>query len=232
MRFILASSSPRRRELIASLGIDFEIIKPEIDETLHEDETPLEYVRRLSAEKAEAVASQLESSSEAMILAADTIVLAADTIGVIEGEMTNEKLLGKPADADEARAMLRLLRQQPHQVYTAFRLLKLRRDSVSDKILRGSIGDLVRTTVTMRLYSDDEIEAYIASGDPFDKAGGYAIQNAAFHPVASIDGCYNNVVGLPLCEVKWGLYGLDWPGIDPPDYCDCPLYEPYQPPSV
>jgi septum formation protein len=226
MRFILASSSPRRRELIGSLGIDFEIIKPDIDESLREGEDPLDYVRRLSAEKAETVAAQLDRDTETMILAADTIVLAADTIGIIEGDPSAQKLLGKPANADEARAMLTLLREQPHQVYTAFWLLKLTRDDIAGDIKREHYDDLVETTVTMRPYSDAEIEDYIASGDPFDKAGSYAIQNAAFHPVVSIEGCYNNVVGLPLCAVKRGLAALNWPGITAPEGCDCPLYQP------
>lgn len=230
MRFILASSSPRRRELIASLGIDFETMKPEIDETQREGEDPLDYVRRLSAEKAQVIAAQVistqpEANANTLILAADTIVLAADTIGIVEGASNMYRLLSKPADADEARAMLSLLRQQPHRVYTAFRLLRLMRDQrATGGIQSEHYDDLVETEVTMRPYSDAEIEAYIASGDPFDKAGGYAIQNAAFHPVARIDGCYHNVVGLPLCAVKRGLAALSWPGISAPHGCDCPRY--------
>jgi MAF protein len=226
MRFILASSSPRRREMIASLGIDFEIIRPEIDETLREGEHPLDYVRRLSTEKADVVASQLAEETDTMILAADTIVLAADTIGIVENAAPAGILLGKPVDADDVRAMLRLLRQQPHQVYTALRLLKLTRNKTSGDALREHYDDLVRTTVTMRSYTDAEIEEYIASGDPFDKAGSYAIQNTAFHPVVSIDGCYNNVVGLPLCAVRRGLAALGWPGISASADCDCPSYQP------
>ncbi len=122
--------------------------------------------------------------------------------------------------------MLQRLRQHPHDVYTAFRLLKLTKDQASGEMHTDFYDDLVRTRVTMRPYTDTEIDAYAASGDPFDKAGGYAIQNAAFHPVQSIDGCYNNVVGLPLCAVKRGLAALGWPGMVPPADCDCPRYLP------
>ncbi|QPC82510.1 septum formation protein Maf [Phototrophicus methaneseepsis] len=192
-QFILASSSPRRRELLASLGIHYTIIKPDIDETQHADETPLAYVKRLSQEKARAVAEKL--SDEATILAADTIViLAADTIGI---EETGE-LLGKPLDADDARATLKRLRGRDHLVITAFSLLKTGPDA-------ASYTEAVQTKVTMRDYSDEAIEAYIASGDPFDKAGSYAIQNEAFHPVDHIDGSMTNVIGLPLDEVKQAL---------------------------
>lgn len=187
MRFILASSSPRRREIINKMISDFEIIKPEIDETQHENESPLDYVRRLSQEKAAAVAEQI--TGDAAILAADTVViLAADTIGI---EATGE-ILGKPVDADDARAILTRLRNRPHQVCTAFTL----------KRARYQVTEVVSTTVHMRDYSDAEIDAYIMTGDPFDKAGSYAIQHEGFHPVREIDGSYSNVVGLPADEVR------------------------------
>ncbi len=190
MRFVLASGSPRRRELLASLGINFEIIKSDIDETQGADEAPYDYVRRLSIEKAETVAAKL--SSAAYILAADTVViLAADTLGVTDAG----EILGKPVDAADARAMLYRLRGRDHVVCTALTLLAL-----GDAPQR--LTELTRTTVTMRDYSDAEIDAYIASGDPFDKAGGYAIQHEGFHPVERIDGSYSNVVGLPVETLK------------------------------
>lgn len=195
MRFILASSSPRRRDIIGKLIDNFEIIKPHIDETQRGNEAPLDYVQRLSIEKAQAAAAQCAHEDETTILAADTVViLAADTIGV----ETNGDILGKPADADEARAMLKRLRNKPHNVCTAF------------TILRGAQRhtETVCTTVHMRDYSDDEIERYIATGDPFDKAGGYAIQHEGFYPVREIDGSYTNVVGLPQDEVKAALLKL------------------------
>lgn len=190
MRFILASSSPRRREIIGEMIDNFEIIKPEIDETQGENEAPLDYVRRLSQEKAQAVADEIQE--QATILAADTIViLAADTIGIEQ----NGEILGKPNHADDARAMLKRLCNRPHQVCTAFTLLNGEKQHT----------EIVYTTVTMRDYSDAEIEAYIATGDPFDKAGSYAIQHEGFHPVHKIEGSYSNVVGLPADEVRVAL---------------------------
>ncbi len=190
MRFILASGSPRRRELLGSLGIDFEVIKSDIDETQGADEAPYDYVRRLSIEKAETVAAKV--SDAAYVLAADTVViLAADTLGVTDAG----EILGKPVDAADARSMLIRLRGRDHVVCTALTLLKL-----GDEHKR--ITELTRTTVTMRDYSDAEIDAYIASGDPFDKAGGYAIQHEGFHPVERIEGSYSNVVGLPVETLK------------------------------
>ncbi len=209
MRFVLASGSPRRHELIASLGISFDIIKPDINERLRPAELGFDYVRRLSITKAESVASRLIDSS--VILAADTaVVLAADTIGM----SASGALMGKPVDAKDARSMLQRLRDRDHIVCTAF---TLKHDSTT-------ITHQVYTTVTMRPYTDDEIETYIASGDPFDKAGSYAIQNKAFHPVARIDGCYNNVVGLPLCAVKRALVQIGWPRITATNDCDCRKY--------
>ena len=191
MQFVLASGSPRRRELLASLGIDFTVIKSDIDETQHPGENPYAYVRRLSIEKAEAVAERI--AQPALILAADTVViLAADTIGVTE----DGEILGKPADAAEAQVMLRRLRGCDHVVCTALTLLRL--DGIERQSSQQTITELTRTTVTMRTYSDTEIDAYISTGDPFDKAGGYAIQHEGFHPVERIDGSYSNVVGLPL----------------------------------
>jgi septum formation protein len=192
IKLVLASSSPRRRELLAGLGVEYTIHKPEVDETPRAGEPPLAYVARLALAKAQAVAAQMESSG--LVLAADTIVvLAADTIGVdVQGE-----ILGKPKDADEARAMLRALRGRDHLVVTAFVLLPL----------DGGVPfqQLVKTVVTMRDYTDEEIEAYIATGDPFDKAGSYAIQHPIFRPVASLNGSFTNVVGLPVDEVRAAL---------------------------
>jgi MAF protein len=202
---ILASSSPRRRELLASVGLQFTILKPDIDESQHPGEAPLDYVRRLSQEKAADVAARL--SSPAAVLAADTVViLAADTLGVdYEGE-----ILGKPVDADDAREMLQRLRGRVHQVYTAITLRVQPVDGDSPATSRTS---LTRTDVTMRDYSDSEIEAYIATGDPFDKAGSYAIQHEGFHPVERIDGSYSNVVGLPLETLQMMLADIGWPDV-------------------
>jgi len=189
MQFVLASGSPRRRELLGSLGINFVVVKSDIDETQHPGEAPYDYVRRLSIEKAEAVAARLTEPS--LILAADTVViLAADTIGVTD----SGDILGKPVDADDAREMLRRLRTRDHMVCTAITLFQPDDDHI--------LTELTRTTVTMRDYTDAEIDAYIATGEPFDKAGAYAIQHEGCHPVEKIDGSYSNVVGLPLETLK------------------------------
>jgi len=238
---ILASSSPRRRELLTSLGIPFTILKPDIDETQHAGEMPLDYVRRLSREKAEAVASsQLPVSSddahiltpsplhregEQIILAADTVViLGADTLGVDEyGD-----ILGKPVNADDARAMLRRLRGRTHQVCTAITLvvnpLSLTPSPLDSEGKQDAAAMMTRVTctdVTMRDYTDAEIEAYLATGDPFDKAGSYAIQHPVFKPVTRLNGCYANVVGLPVCTLKTMFAEISWPGMDKVEGCNC-----------
>ncbi len=202
--FILASSSPRRRELLAGLGIPFTIIKPEIDETQRDDEVPLDYVRRLSREKAGAVAMTL--TTPGAVLAADTVViLGADTLGIDE----RGDILGKPLDAADARQMLQRLRGRVHQVCTALTLLQ-----VGDGTAGGEgITRVTCTAVTMRDYSDAEIDAYIATGDPFDKAGSYAIQHETFAPVAEIEGSYTNVVGLPVETLREMLAAVGWPGV-------------------
>ena len=179
------------------MGMEFDIIKPLIDESRREGEAPLAYVRRLSREKAEAVAATLDASP-ALILSADTIVVL---VANAAGAELNGELLEKPLDADDARRMLLALRARAHQVITA---ITLKRIGAAERVITRH----ARTTVTMRDYSDAEIAAYIDSGDPFDKAGAYAIQNAAFHPAARIEGSYSNVVGLPLEAVKAALYEI------------------------
>lgn len=209
--FILASSSPRRRELFGTLGIPHTIHKPDIDETQRPGEAPLDYVQRLSREKALHVAKRLDQAST--VLAADTVViLSADTMG-IDGQGV---ILGKPIDTADARDMLGRLRGRVHQVCTAMTLMVLA--DGSDPVLHTC---LTQTNVLMRDYSDAEIDAYIATGDPFDKAGSYAIQHPTFRPVAQIDGCYTNVVGLPMCTLHTLLAAIHWPHIEPQPVCDC-----------
>lgn len=182
MRFILASSSPRRREILSQMIPEFEIIKPDVDESRQAGERATDYVQRLARAKAQAVVDQLDDPQ--------ATVLAADTIVVFEGE-----ILGKPANAAQARRVLQRLCHRSHDVYTAF------------TVQRGTYRhtDLVRTIVHMRDYRADEIEAYIATGDPFDKAGSYAIQHVGFHPVERIEGSHSNVVGLPAAAVRHAL---------------------------
>jgi len=203
---ILASNSPRRKELFSLFGWPFEVVPADIDEARQPGEPPKDYVRRLACEKAEAVADW----KMGLVIAADTIVADGD------------ELLGKPADETEARQMLTQLRDRTHQVYTGIAII--------DTDTGQSFSEVIQTDVLMRDYSDAEIEAYIATGDPMDKAGAYAIQHPGFHPVMSLAGCYASVMGLPICRITVGLQQF---GLMPPedlfDRCqkllgyDCPV---------
>jgi septum formation protein len=170
---ILASNSPRRRALLRSLGLAFAVDSADVDETPLPGESPDATVCRLCRAKAQGVAARHPGAT----------VLAADTLVALDGA-----LLGKPSDAPEAVAMLRALRGRTHQVYTA--------------ICTAGGGELTSrlsvSQVTMRAYSDEEIAAYVDTGDPLDKAGAYAIQHALFSPVARWEGCYPSIMGLPL----------------------------------
>lgn len=179
---ILASGSPRRREFLEKLNIPFTTHTADIDESPLPHETPPELVCRLSREKAQAVAKHHP----------DSLIIAADTIVVLD-----DRVLGKPANVTEARHMLTHLRGRDHFVYSAVTLCQNCTPKISTR--------LNETTVTMRNYTDAEIEAYIASGDPMDKAGAYAIQNPDFAPVAKISGCYASVMGLPLRDLADAL---------------------------
>lgn len=188
---LLASGSPRRRELLALTGMKFAPAAVDIDETPWPDEPARAYTVRLSQEKAHAALSL--AAGHDLVLAADTTVADGDAI------------LGKPADAAEAWAMLRRLRGRIHQVYTALTLIRI--------ATGAQVTEVAVTDVPMRPYTDAEIAAYIASGDPFDKAGGYAIQNTGFRPAVLTSGCFANVVGLPLCHLLRALRKL---GFDAP----------------
>ena len=188
---ILASGSPRRHELLGWLGLDFTVQVSDVPEERTDGEAPEGYARRLSRQKAAAVVAKIDG--DALVLAADTIVVDGDDV------------LGKPADAASAEAMLRRLRGRTHHVITAVTL--------HDAAAGESRTEAVVSPVMMRDYSDAEMMAYIASGDPFDKAGGYAIQNTAFHPVENFNHCYMNVMGLPLCQVDTLLRAF---GVEPP----------------
>ena len=184
---VLASNSPRRRELLALGGWMLHIRPADVDESQVPGEAPGDYVLRLAGSKARACAET--AHADLTILAADTTVANGKTI------------LGKPKDMAEAEEMLKSLRGRSHQVYTGIAVLRL-----SDGSL---VTDLCITEVPMRAYRDDEIEAYVATGDPLDKAGAYAIQNAGFHPVESMQVCYASVMGLPLCHLARSLHKLD-----------------------
>jgi septum formation protein len=180
---VLASNSPRRSRLLSLVGWSFTTRPSAIDEEVIEGETPEAYVLRLSRSKAEDVAVRVDREFNHNI-----IVLAADTTVVIDGV-----IIGKPESHEHAGEILRLLRENEHMVYTGLAAIAL---ATGDRV-----EDCCLTRVRMRNYTDMEIEAYIASGDPMDKAGAYAVQNQEFLPVESIDGCLTNVMGLPLCRV-------------------------------
>lgn len=207
MTLILASNSPRRRQLLALAGWDFIVSVADVDESSLPNETPADYVLRLAETKARAIQAE-----------AGQVILAADTT-VVDGS----DILGKPRDDKEAIAMLTRLRGRTHQVYTGIALLRM-----SDGLL---LKDLCVTDVPMRGYSDEEIQLYVATGDPLDKAGAYAIQHPDFSPVASMDGCYASVMGLPLCHVVSLMRNMGLsPNTDVPLNCqklleyDCPVY--------
>lgn len=176
---LLASNSPRRRQLLTLTGWAFSVAASDIDESVHPGEEPPAYVRRLAQEKARAASQKAHG---------ERFVIGSDTTVVLDGD-----ILGKPADADEALSMLRRLRGRTHQVFTGIAVIRLEDGHTHT--------DVCVTDVPMRAYSENEMSAYVASGDPMDKAGAYAIQHAWFKPVASMAGCYASVMGLPLCHL-------------------------------
>ncbi len=181
---ILASSSPRRREILGSLGMPFTVVPAHLDEDAFARQfqgTFPDLVEALAVAKARAVAAAQPGF--------DGWILAADTTVILDGEM-----LGKPQDAEDAVRLLRRLRGRVHQVATGVALV----DSPGGRMVSGQRC----TQVWMRAYSDEEIAAYVETGDPLDKAGAYAVQHRLFHPVERIEGCYLTVVGLPLCLVR------------------------------
>ncbi|HEX2696957.1 MAG TPA: Maf family protein [Anaerolineales bacterium] len=175
---LLASNSPRRRKLIALGNWMFSAAASDVDESVRPGEAPADYVLRLAEEKART--AMTKARLEHIIVAADTTVVDAN------------KILGKPEDMREAIEMLKGLRGHSHQVYTGLAMLRM-----SDRQL---LTDLCITDVPMRNYSDEEINAYVMTGDPLDKAGAYAIQSA-FQPVENLKGCFASVMGLPMCHL-------------------------------
>ena len=235
---VLASASPRRRALMTALQAPAQTISPTADEQPRRPaETPEDFVVRLSAAKAREVSYLILSPSTVggqnggasrLIpspsmgegqdggVSPAALVIGADTAVVVDGEV-----LGKPAHRAEAFEMLRRLRGRTHRVMTGV--------TVVDAVSRRAASTSRTTDVLMRRYADDEISAYVDTGSPFDKAGGYAVQDPVFAPAESVDGCYLNVVGLPLCDTLDLLAGMgadadldpDW---SPPDGCvECPL---------
>ncbi|HBA82541.1 MAG TPA: septum formation inhibitor Maf [Verrucomicrobia bacterium] len=186
---VLASSSPRRRDLLSLIGIAFRVFEPQVEEKPRGSETAREYALRNAVEKARQVARHMPSGGKE--LSARYIVVAADTIVTI-----HERILEKPRDREHARAMLQSLSGQRHEVITGLCVLGLGwPKGPREKSL------LVRTEVDMKSLTDDEIESYIDSGEPMDKAGSYAVQGRGCYMIRAVNGSYTNVVGLPLSEL-------------------------------
>ena len=201
---ILASASPRRQEILERAGLYLSVVPAEIAEAMA-DGAPHAWAEGLALAKARSVASL---SGSGLVLGADTIVVDGDAI------------LGKPQDGDDARATLRRLRGRQHRVITGVAVV----DAASGRTLTVS----QESRVSMRRYTDGELEAYVASGKAEDKAGAYGIQDVEFRPVARVEGCYLNVMGLPLCLavslLRQGGAALEH--VVPPQECpDCPLWE-------
>jgi MAF protein len=211
---LLASQSPRRHELLKLLGLPFEVTVADVSEEARAGETPPELVTRLS--RAKATRPEWEPGRRQIVIGCDTVV-------ALENGAGQPRILGKPADRREATAMLRDLRGRAHIVYSGV---------TTSLPGRGVETEMVATELRMRPYTDAEIAAYVASGDPLDKAGAYAIQHAGFDPVGEIDGCYASVMGLPLCHLTRLLQRVACsPAADVPAACQahntrrCRVYE-------
>jgi septum formation protein len=176
--FILASASPRRIELLRLLGLDFAVMPSGADETFRQGESPPAHTLRLSVDKAGLIA---EANPGSWVLGADTIV-------VIDGEA-----LGKPADPEEARQMLKKLSARVHTVFTGFTIIR--------QEARIAVSEVAESKVLFREIPEDEMDWYVSSREPYDKAGAYAVQGMGAFFIKEIRGSYTNVMGLPLCEV-------------------------------
>jgi septum formation protein len=185
-KIVLASSSPRRKELLEIVGVSFGIVHPTADETVIGNETPEDFALRVSVDKASSVSMSLDERC---------VVIGADTVVVVDGE-----ILGKPSDEVEATSMLNKISGREHRVLTAFSILK-----PPGEVLHSEI---VATKVLVNPLAAHEIEGYIKTGEPMDKAGAYGIQGIGSFMVREIEGSYTNVVGLPLVELLQALANL------------------------
>lgn len=191
MKLILASASPRRAEILRNAGFVFEVLPANVDETRLAGERHEDYLLRVATAKAGVAAVRAGKDP------APSISIGADTVVRVGGH-----LLGKPADLDDARSMLRELSGQTHEVLSALSLVTSPQ--------RHKTAHLESTRVTFLPLSDAEIESYLGSGEPFDKAGAYGIQGIGGRYVSRIEGCYFNVMGLPLSRLWSMLSGLGW----------------------
>jgi septum formation protein len=184
--FILASASPRREELLRSVGLKFKILPAHVNEDYINGETPRQHVRRLSQDKARTLAHKYP----------DAWVLGADTIVVIDN-----LILGKPKNKTQARQMLERLSGREHKVFTGFTLTRTAFSVAKTKV--------IQSTVKFKSINTEEMEWYISCDEPYDKAGGYAVQGKGAYFIKAIRGSYTNVIGLPLCEVLEELKKLN-----------------------
>jgi septum formation protein len=191
MKLILASSSPRRAEILRNAGFVFEVRPADVDETRLPYESAENYVRRVAQAKARAISEPARAAAER------AIVIAADTTVVAEGQ-----ILAKPEDAADARRMLSLFNGKTHEVLTALCVINV---PAAKEALH-----VEKTRVEFLKMSKEEIESYIQTGEPFDKAGAYGIQGIAGRFATRIDGCYFNVLGLPLSRLWTTLQSLGW----------------------
>lgn len=193
MKLILASQSPRRREILENLGFSFRIVTADVDESCSESD-PCRYVESLALRKGRAVMERLTKCGE---IDGDTVILAADTVVAAGGE-----ILGKPRDTADAERMLRLLSGTTHQVISGIALLSLEKEITASEI----------TGVRFAALSESDVALYVASDEPYDKAGAYAVQGMASLWIEGLEGDYFNVVGLPvrrLCTVLSDSFGID-----------------------
>jgi MAF protein len=211
--YVLASKSPRRKLLLRNLIDTFLVIDPAYDEYHGQEESPRDYVERIARAKALSAGERLDREPDR-----EWVILAADTI-VVDGD----KILGKPAAAGDAVAMLASLRGRSHQVLSGIAVYQFPAGELA--------SDVVCSEVAMREYTEKEINDYVASGDPLDKAGAYAIQNSGFNPAPEFQGCFANVMGLPLCSLSLLLDDVGEGGYkDVADRCQnsiryqCPVY--------
>ena len=185
MKIILASASPRRRELLAQIGLEFEVVVSNVEERVTST-VPFEVVEELSVQKAEGTFAQLQQNN--------LLVIGSDTIVACEGQ-----ILGKPKDAEDAKAMLRKLQGRAHEVYTGVTVLYADGSDIANgepKVQRRTFHEA--TKVLFYPMSEEEIVAYVDTKDPLDKAGAYGIQGLCARYIQGIEGDYNNVVGLPV----------------------------------
>ena len=190
MKIILASASPRRAEILRNAAIPFETLAEIVDESRRPGELRADFIRRVALAKARAAAGVMRDPGDHIFIGADTVVVAGDEI------------LGKPESADDARRMLRLLSGAVHEVHTG--LAVIRRPGGMEAVVEEV------TRVTFAALSEDDIDAYIATNEPFDKAGAYGIQGIGGRYVTRIEGCYFNVMGLPLARLWTLLREFGW----------------------